>query len=236
MNLRRARLGTAVILAAVISLVFSPMATTVSAAKVKSVNWKWSDGGTKNGRTLAKSTFGSAERLPTINVTIKPRDIPRIASLQWWDDDDVTWVEEYRAQSVDGLAILKLDPFCEGGTWCNGSISYRIVIEPSGNQPTFTPAEFSVKYVNAASSGGSSSSSGSSGGGSSSGSSGSSSGVSAAAFIGWNLERVQDYLGFDPRTADCSGTGRSVWWASNWWVISAYSGVLIVSKSRYGCS
>ena len=236
MHLRSMRLRIAVILTAALSLVVSPMASTVSAAKVKNVNWKWSDGGTKSGRSLAKSTFGSAERLPTVNVTIKPRNIPRIASLQWWDDDDATWVEEYRAQSVDGLAVLRLDPYCGGGSWCNGSIDYRIVIEPSGNQPTFTPAEFSVKFVNTGSGGGGSSSSGSSSGGSSSGSSGSSSGVSAAAFIGWNLERVQDYLGFDPRTADCSGTGRSVWWASNWWVVGAYSGVLIVSKSRSGCS
>ena len=224
-----------VVLGASTSLLLTATAPQVSAAKVKSIVWKWSDGASKSGRSLSKSTFRTPERLPTVDVTIRPKSVPRIASLQWWDDDD-GWIEEDRAQSVGGVAVLQLNPICNGGNWCNGSIKYRIVIEPSGNQPTFTPAKFSVKYVNSSSSGGGSSSGGSSSGSSSSGSSSSGGGVPAAAFIGWNLERVQDYLGSDPRTADCSGSGRSVWWASNWWVINAYSGYLVVSKSRYGCS
>ena len=70
------------------------------------------------------------------------------------------------------------------------------------------------------------------GGGSSSGSSG---GGSKGSFIGWNLEAVQDYLGYDPKAYDCSGS-RSILWSSNWWVIGYSGSALVVSKSPGYCS
>jgi len=203
----------------------------VDAAALKKISWKWSDGVAGGSRTLSQSKYKSASNLPTIDVTIKPRAIPRIASLQYWNGDE--WIEENRGQSVNGKVSFVPDPMCDGG-WCNGSFSYRLIIEPSGDQPKFSPSEFTLTFQSSRSS---SSSGGNSSGGSSSGSSSSGGGgVSAAYFIGWNLEDVQDYLGYDPRTSDCSGWGRSVWWSSNWWVINAYNGVLIVSKSRSSCS
>ena len=215
----------------VLSLAFSwAGGSPAEATTTKKISWKWSDGVAGGGRTLSQSKYKSAANLPTIDVTIKPRAIPRIASLQYWSGEE--WVEENRGQSVNGKVSLLLDPMCESG-WCNGSFSYRLVIEPSGDQPRYTPAEFKLTFT---ASSGSSSSGGSNSSGSSSGSSSSSGGVSAAYFIGWNLEDVQDYLGYDPRTSDCSGWGRSVLWSSNWWVISAYGGTLIVSKSRSRCS
>lgn len=70
------------------------------------------------------------------------------------------------------------------------------------------------------------------GGGSSSGSSG---GGSKGSFIGWNLEAVQDYLGYDPKAYDCSGS-RSILWSSNWWVVGYSGSSLVVSKSPGYCS
>lgn len=204
----------------------------VEAVAKKSVSWKWSDGVAAGSRSIAKSKYRSSDQVPAIVVTIKPKAIARIASLQYLTDDG-EWAEEYRAQSESGQTKLYLNPMCDSG-WCDGVITYRIVIEPSGDQPTYKPSQFKITYSNSS---GSTSSGGSSSGSSSGGSSsGSSSGVSGAYFIGWNLEDVQDFVGFDPRTADCSGLGRSVWWASNWWVVNSYSGVLVVSKSPYRCS
>ena len=199
------------------------------AKELKTIQWKWSDGVAGGSRSLSKSKFKSASNLPLIVVTIKPISIPRIASLQYESDGE--WVEENRGQTVGGQLKIPINPFCQGDVWCNGSYSYRLVIEPSGDQPKYKNFNFKINF-DSSSSGSSGSSSGSSGGSSS----GSSGGTSAAAFVGWNLEDVQDYLGFDPRTYDCSGSSRSVFWASNWWVVSYSGSTLIVSKSRGYCS
>jgi hypothetical protein len=227
------------VLFALISLiVFKPSSVSadanafgyVEAKALKTIQWKWSDGVAGGSRTLSKSKFKSASNLPLIVLTIKPISIPRIASLQYENDGE--WIEENRGQTVGGQLQLPVSPMCDGDVWCNGSYSYRLVIEPSGDQPKYKNFNFKIKF-DSSSSGSSGSSSGGSSGGSSSGSSG---GTSAAAFVGWNLEDVQDYLGFDPRTYDCSGSSRSVFWASNWWVVSYSGSTLIVSKSRGYCS
>ena len=200
------------------------------AKELKTIQWKWSDGVAGGSRSLSKSKFKSASNLPLIVVTIKPISIPRIASLQYENDGE--WVEENRGQTVGGQLKIPISPFCEGDVWCSGSYSYRLVIEPSGDQPKYKNFTFTINF-GSSSSGSSGSSSGGSSGGSSSGSSG---GTSAAAFVGWNLEDVQDYLGYDPRTYDCSGSYRSVLCASNWTVVGYSGSTLIVSKSRGYCS
>lgn len=200
------------------------------AKDLKTIQWKWSDGVAGGSRSLSKSKFKSASNLPLIVVTIKPISIPRIALFQYENDGE--WVEENRGQTVDGQVKMGVNPLCDGDVWCSGSFNYRLVIEPSGDQPKYKNFTFKITYGSSSSGSSGSSSSGSSGGSSG----GSSSGASAAAFVGWNLEDVQDYLGFDPRTYDCSGSYRSVWWASNWWVVGYSGGTLIISKSRSYCS
>lgn len=201
-----------------------------SAKALKTIQWKWSDGVAGGSRSLTKSKYKSSSNLPLIVVTIKPISIPRIASLQYEVDGE--WREENRGQSVDGQVKMGVNPLCDGDVWCSGSFNYRLVIEPSGDQPKYKNFTFKITFGSSSSGSSGSSSSGSSGGSSG----GSSSGASAAAFVGWNLEDVQDYLGFDPRTYDCSGSYRSVWWASNWWVVGYSGGTLIISKSRSYCS
>jgi hypothetical protein len=71
--------------------------------------------------------------------------------------------------------------------------------------------------------------------GSSSGGSGSSSGGFGFSLIGWNLEDLQDALGYDPPTTDCKGWRPNLW-SRNWWVIGVSYGRLVISKARGYCS
>lgn len=206
----------------------------VKAAAKRTITWKWSDGSRAGNKTFINGKNPGA--YPVVVVTIKPRAIPRIVSIEAFytnDDGGGTWREENRAQSVDGEVRIQPDPYCAENARngdCTFTGRYRILIEPSGDQPQYKPSEFQLTWKSSGGSGASGSS------GSSSGSSSSGGGVSAAFFIGWNLEDVQDALGYDPRTSDCSGWGRSVWWSSNWWVVGVSGGTLIVSKSRSRCS
>jgi len=206
---------------------------------LKTIQWKWSDGVAGGGRTISNSKYQNSTKYPMIVVTIKPRAIPRIVSIESYYENEGggggAWREENRAQSENGEVRIQPDPYCADNGKCSGTFRYRILIEPSGDQPQYKRVEFKLSW-RSSSSGGSTSSGGSSSGGSSSSSGSSSSGVSAAAFVGWNLEDVQDYLGFDPQTYDCTGSYRGVWWASNWWVVSYSGGTLIISKSRGYCS
>jgi hypothetical protein len=214
-------------------LAFAPGVPVEASAK-RPITWKWSDGSKAGNKTFINGKNAGA--YPVIVVTIKPRAIPRIVSIEAFytnDDGGGTWREENRAQSVNGEVRIQPDPYCAENarnSGCTFTGKYRILIEPSGDQPQYKPSEFQLTWKSSGGSGASGSS------GSSSGSSSSGGGISAAFFIGWNLEDVQDALGYDPRTSDCSGWGRSVWWSSNWWVIGVSGGTLMVSKSRGSCT
>lgn len=144
--------------------------------------------------------------------------------------DGKEWSEWFRksAQSWSSpelWASARFNTCYEDGTFWEGTETYRIRVLPEAGKPSVGVGRFKVKYLvqGARSSGSSGSSSGSRSG-------------STGSFLGWNLESVQDYLGYDPPTMDCSYRGRSVFWSSNWWVVGQSGGVLIVSKSRGGCS
>lgn len=57
--------------------------------------------------------------------------------------------------------------------------------------------------------------------------------------IGTNVETCEDRLGLFPGERfpyiDCSGRGRTILWASNWWIIGVQGNYAVVSKSPYGC-
>ena len=188
------------------------------------IKWQWSDGASKN-RTISNSRYRSAEKFPFLIVTVPPRRSTRIVSIEalWTNANggESIWKEENWAQTINGVVRIQPYPYCAENRDCTGVHTYRILVQPSGDAPQYKPAIFKVTWK------------ASSGGGSSSGSSG---GGSTGSFIGWNLEDVQEYLGYDPRTYDCSGSYRSVWWSSNWWVVGYSGSSLIVSKSRGYCS
>lgn len=211
---------------------------SASAAKLQ-FSYKWSDGPAVAVKTLSEANYRCANP-PQLIVDLPPSTSgTRVVVSEYKSGSD--WVIEDQQSTVKtqvkGTEVERATltvPLCtQNGAFVKGTYDYRIRVIPSPGKPNFTNERTKVKYVPKSSSG----SSGSSGSSSSSGSSGSSgSRRSSSSFVGWNLEDVQDYLGYDPRTVDCSGSRRSVWWSSNWWVIQQISGVLVVSKARGYCS
>ena len=68
---------------------------------------------------------------------------------------------------------------------------------------------------------------------------GSSGGSNAVCSIGMNVETCEDRLGLFPGERfpyiDCSGRGRTILWASNWWIIGVQGDYAVLSKSPYEC-
>jgi len=198
---------------------------TANAAPLQ-FTYKWSDGPAVKTKNMTESKYEYETYVPSVDVTLPITNVSRQVSLQYsykgkWYDEDVQ-------NTTNGFVSLTVYPLYEDGTWIRGTWDYRLVVAPMSGQPNFKNIRFKIKF-----SSGSSSSSGGSSGSSSGSSSGGSGGGS---YVGWNLENLQDYLGYNPSTADCSGSGRSVWWSSNWWVVGQYGSTLIVSKARGYCS
>lgn len=198
--------------------------TGVDAAPLQ-FTYKWSDGPAVKTKNLTESKYEYETYVPTVDVTLPIANVSRQVSLQY--SHKGKWYDEQVLNTINGSVSLSVYPLYEDGSWIRGTWDYRLVVAPMAGQPNFKNIRFKIKF----SSGSSSSSGGSSSGGGSSGSSG-----GGGSYIGWNLENLQDYLGYNPSTADCSGTGRSVWWSSNWWVVGQYGSTLIVSKARGYCS
>ena len=202
---------------------------TANAAPMQ-FTYKWSDGPAVKTKNMTESKYEYETYVPTVDVTLPITDVSRQVTLQY--SYKGKWYEEDVQMTSNGVVSLGIDPLYDDGTWVRGTWDYRLVVAPMTGQPNFKNIRFKIKF----SSGSSSSSGGSSSGGGSSGGSGGSSGGGGSSYVGWNLENLQDYLGFNPSTADCSGSGRSVFWSSNLWVVGQYWSTLIVSKSRGYCS
>ena len=198
---------------------------TANAAPMQ-FKYKWSDGPAVAVKNMSESKYEYETYVPTVDVTLPVADVSRQVTLQY--SYKGKWYEEDVQMTANGVVSLAVDPLYEDGTWVRGTWDYRLVVAPMAGQPNFKNIRFKIKFA----SGSSSSSGGSSSGGGSSGSSGG----GGSSYVGWNLENLQDYLGFNPSTADCSGSGRSVFWSSNWWVVGQYGSTLIVSKARGYCS
>jgi uncharacterized membrane protein YgcG len=199
--------------------------TGVDAAPLQ-FTYKWSDGPAVKTKNMTESKYEYETYVPTVDVTLPITNVSRQVTLQY--SSKGKWYEEDAQMTTNGTVSLSVYPLYDDGSWVRGTWDYRLVVAPMSGQPNFKNIRFKIKF----SSGSSSSSSGSSSSGGSSGSSGG----GGSSYVGWNLENLQDYLGYNPSTADCSGSGRSVWWSSNWWVVGQYGSTLIVSKARGYCS
>jgi uncharacterized membrane protein YgcG len=215
-------------LAALVLLVTGSISTTagtVDAAPLQ-FTYKWSDGPAVKTKNMTESKYEYETYVPTVDVTLPITTASRQVSLQY--SYKGKWYDEQVLNTINGSVSLSVYPLYEDGSWIRGTWDYRLVVAPMSGQPNFKNIRFKIKF--------SSGSSSSSGGSSSGGGSSSSSGGGGGSYVGWNLENLQDYLGYNPSTADCSGSGRSVWWSSNWWVVGQYGSTLIVSKARGYCS
>jgi uncharacterized membrane protein YgcG len=202
---------------------------TASAAPLQ-FTYKWSDGPAVAVKNMSVSKYQYETYVPTVDVKLPITNVSRQVTLQF--SSKGKWYEEDVQMTANGTVSLTVNPLYDDSTWLRGTWDYRLVVAPMTGQPNFKNIRFKIKF----SSGSSTSSGGSSSGGGSSGGSGGSSGGGGGSYVGWNLENLQDYLGFNPSTADCSGSGRSVFWSSNWWVVGQYGSTLIVSKARGYCS
>lgn len=198
--------------------------TGVDAAPLQ-FTYKWSDGPAVKTKNLTESKYEYETYVPTVDVTLPITNVSRQVTLQY--SSKGKWYEEDAQMTTNGTVSLSVYPLYDDGSWVQGTWDYRLVVAPMSGQPKFKNIRFKIKF---------SSGSSSSSGGSSSGGGGSSSSGGGGSYVGWNLENLQDYLGYNPSTADCSGSGRSVWWSSNWWVVGQYGSTLIVSKARGYCS
>lgn len=55
----------------------------------------------------------------------------RTLSLQWWNDEDMTWVEMTRKKTVRGKATIAIDPRTCGATkdqYCDGTFEFRVFV------------------------------------------------------------------------------------------------------------
>jgi uncharacterized membrane protein YgcG len=189
-----------------------------------SFKYEWSDGRAVSIKNISKSKYGDKYGVPDVEVTLPFTNVERKVKLQYMRKGK--WLDVYNDFTQYGEVSLMIFSVYDDGSWLSGTWEYRIVVLPKLGQPNFKKIRFKVKYSSGSSSGGSSSG-GSSSGGSSSG---------GGSYIGWNLEDLQDHLGYDPRTVDCSGSGRDVWWASNWWVVGQSGSAVVVSKARGYCN
>lgn len=97
-----------------------------AAASAASFSWAWGDGSVTATRTFAQSEYRS-QSLPRILVTTAPTSAPVPVYLQFFQDG--SWnTEAIVPTNAHGQATISLDPYCEDGSWCDGTYSYRLKV------------------------------------------------------------------------------------------------------------
>lgn len=87
-----------------------------------------------------------------ITVRIKPVKPARTVKLQWWDDNEGTWVTEYTGKTNSkGVATLEFDPYCEDSDtgdeyYCDGTWDYRVSVIKTGNYKATNSVTWSMNF------------------------------------------------------------------------------------------
>lgn len=98
---------------------YRPAASTAS-----SFSWAWADGSVTPTRTFAQSDY-RGQSLPRIIVTTAPTIAPVPVYLQFFQEG--SWnTEAIVPTNAHGQATISLDPYCEDGSWCDGTYGYRL--------------------------------------------------------------------------------------------------------------
>ena len=89
--------------------------------------WDWSDGVDSKVRTFRESKYQAQENLPVLVVTAEPARPQQFIKLQYklkgvWKREDAATTNR------SGVARLELNPYCTGGDWCDGTYSYRLLV------------------------------------------------------------------------------------------------------------
>ena len=89
--------------------------------------WEWEDGSNSKRRTFWEGDYGSASALPRLIVTAEPARPQQYVKLQYREDGQ--WNrEDADATNSRGVAYLELNPYCDNGTWCDGTWRYRLLV------------------------------------------------------------------------------------------------------------
>ncbi|MDP1876980.1 MAG: hypothetical protein Q8M17_05435 [Actinomycetota bacterium] len=87
-------------------------------------SWVWSDDVRGGDRTFRAADYPGGE-VPRILVTVPQGETPMVY-LQFMQDGE--WNTEWITRASNGAAKLFLDPWCQNGTWCDGTYDYRIKV------------------------------------------------------------------------------------------------------------
>jgi hypothetical protein len=84
-----------------------------------------------------------------ISVVVKPVTTKRVIRLQYWSGKK--WVEESKSTtSTKGSGVLNFDPYCNDGSYCDGTWKYRVVVDSAGVQKSkISPSFYIVFYPGA---------------------------------------------------------------------------------------
>lgn len=121
-----ATLGVLPVSGAVAEHRHDPSPNRPAAATATSFSWAWADGSATATRTFAQSEYRGLS-LPRILVTTTPTIAPLPVYLQFFQEG--SWnTEAIVPTNPHGQAIISLDPYCEDGSWCDGTYSYRLKV------------------------------------------------------------------------------------------------------------
>jgi hypothetical protein len=89
--------------------------------------WEWTDGSTARMRDLAEVRYPSWSDLPGLVIASTPATPGSRIALQVRAHG--RWVvEDVATTGPDGRAILRINPYCADGDWCDGRSDYRLVV------------------------------------------------------------------------------------------------------------
>lgn len=97
--------------------------------------WEWSDGVDAKRRTFREPEYQTQENLPRLVVSAEPAKPQQFIKLQYKDGS--TWRrEDAGLTNGRGVVSLELNPYCENGSWCDGTYKYRLLV--NGKYTVFT--------------------------------------------------------------------------------------------------
>lgn len=122
----RRRIPRLLLIPVVLAVAFAGLpGTTAAAAPDASWFWEWSDGSRDRHRPVSEQRFGTWERIPALTVASSPgrsgvRVVLQVRHGNAWH------MEDEAITDARGRARLRVNPYCEDGAWCDGTVDYRI--------------------------------------------------------------------------------------------------------------
>lgn len=109
----------------------------------------WIDGGCLDNydQTGEYAMYEAYDDNCSLQVRVSPKNVTRVAYLQWWDSDNNKWEREDSAMTSKstGSVYLNIDPYCDQG-WCEGTFTYRVYVPRKGSYASDQSREFDMVF------------------------------------------------------------------------------------------